>query len=168
MKTFGSWSGGSFKAARSVITGMFWSWARNATGAASEPASATENGSFNINEVLQTFWTGAKWSVWNDLPFRRSYYQVQNDYNFTTCVMPFSPSDIWGEAAQTKSKFQLIKKFSIYEGTAARFVVGGGALLYLPGAPPMQPRCGGWCAPVAPSHSLRTGSRSIASTFTPA
>jgi len=52
MKTFGSWSGGSFKAARSVITGTFWSWARNATGAASEPASATANVSFTINDGL--------------------------------------------------------------------------------------------------------------------
>jgi hypothetical protein len=54
-----------------------------------------------------------------------------------------------GPSGANKRKFQLIKKFSIYEGTAARFVVSGGALLYLPGAPPMQPRCGGWCAPVA-------------------
>jgi hypothetical protein len=48
------------------------------------------------------------------------------------------PLKIWGGAAQTKSKFELIKQFSIYKGTTARFV-GRRRLFYLRGLAPMQP-----------------------------
>jgi predicted porin len=54
------------------------------------------NGTFNcpgfaFNKVLQTFWTGAKWSVpddwmhgWGALDLAAAfYYQTQNDYNFS-------------------------------------------------------------------------------------
>ena len=46
-------------------------------------AAVTDN-AYNINKVLQSFWTGAKWSVLPDLDLSAGlYYQTQNDYNFT-------------------------------------------------------------------------------------
>ena len=46
-------------------------------------AAVTDN-AYNLNKVLQTFWTGAKWSVWDNLDLSAGfYYQTQNDYNFT-------------------------------------------------------------------------------------
>ena len=46
-------------------------------------AAVTDN-AYNFNKVLQTFWTGAKWSVWDNLDLSAGfYYQNQNDYNFT-------------------------------------------------------------------------------------
>jgi hypothetical protein len=52
MNTFGSWPGGSCNAARSVMTGMFESWARTATGAASKPATAATNISLVLSDNL--------------------------------------------------------------------------------------------------------------------
>ncbi len=46
-------------------------------------AAVTDN-AYNINKILQTFWAGAKWSVWDNLDVSAGfYYQSQNDYNFT-------------------------------------------------------------------------------------
>ena len=46
-------------------------------------AAVTAN-AYNIQRVLQTVWTGAKWSVWSNLDLSAGfYYQNQNDYNFT-------------------------------------------------------------------------------------
>ncbi len=46
-------------------------------------AAVTDN-AYNINKVLQTFWTGVKWSVRSNLDLSAGfYYQDQNDYNFT-------------------------------------------------------------------------------------
>ena len=46
-------------------------------------AAVTDN-AYNINKVLQTFWTGVKWSALSNLDLSVGfYYQGQNNYNFT-------------------------------------------------------------------------------------
>jgi predicted porin len=46
-------------------------------------AAVTDN-AYNFNKVLQTYWTGLKWSVLSNLDVSAGfYYQSQNDYNFT-------------------------------------------------------------------------------------
>ena len=46
-------------------------------------AAVTSN-AYNFNRVLNTVWTGFKWSVWNNLTVAMGfYYQSQNNYNFT-------------------------------------------------------------------------------------
>ena len=54
-------------------------------------SAVTSANAFNFNQVLQTVWTGVKWSVpgewlhgWGALDLAGAfYYQTQNNYNFT-------------------------------------------------------------------------------------
>jgi hypothetical protein len=45
--------------------------------------SVTSN-NYNINRQMNTFWTGIRWSLWDNLDLAAAfYYQTQNDFNFT-------------------------------------------------------------------------------------
>ena len=45
--------------------------------------SVTSN-NYNINRQMNTFWTGIRWSLWDNLGLEAAfYYQTQNDFNFT-------------------------------------------------------------------------------------
>jgi predicted porin len=47
------------------------------------PGQVTSN-AYNFNRTNNTFWTGVKYSIWENLDVAGGfYYQTQNDYNFT-------------------------------------------------------------------------------------
>ncbi len=46
--------------------------------------SAINTPSYPVNKILNTIWTGFKWSIWDNLDFAMGfYYQTQNNFNFT-------------------------------------------------------------------------------------
>jgi hypothetical protein len=48
------------------------------------PYGAVTSNNYNLNKVLQTFWTGVKWSIRDDLDIAAAfYYQSQNNFNFS-------------------------------------------------------------------------------------
>ncbi len=131
------------------------------------------NGTFNspgfaFNKVLQTFWTGAKWSVpdewmhgWGALDLAAAfYYQTQNDYNFSwttgkTHGVPFgyaTAAACTGTGAFTSSNkcsgsqdgigfladWRPVKRVDIYAGVMITNVYGGLASGYLSGHPGLQ------------------------------
>jgi predicted porin len=58
------------------------------SGAVTSTAYLTSSGyatpAYPIDRINNTFWTGFKWSVWDNLDVAMGfYYQTQNDYNFT-------------------------------------------------------------------------------------
>jgi predicted porin len=86
--------GGYIYARDSNPTDSFLTGFRTIYPAVSVPAGFFSNGlytnnavtsnAYNYNKILQTFWTGVKWSALDNLDFIAAfYYQTQNNFNFT-------------------------------------------------------------------------------------
>jgi predicted porin len=93
--------------------------------------SAVTVNAYDINRVLNTFWTGAKWKVRSDLEAAVGfYYQGQNDYNTSPCTGsgPFTSSSKCG-GSHTGISFLLdwkpVKRVDIYAGVLVSNVYGG-------------------------------------------
>ena len=48
------------------------------------PPGQVTSSNYNVNKILNTFWTGARYSIFDNLDLATGlYYQMQNDFNFT-------------------------------------------------------------------------------------
>ena len=43
------------------------------------PGAATSN-AYTVNRILNSMWTGVRYSVWSNLDLAAGYYRIQNDY----------------------------------------------------------------------------------------
>jgi predicted porin len=110
-------------------------------------SAVTSANAFNFNKVLQTVWTGVKWSVpdewmhgWGALDLAASvYYQGQNDYNFTFAKGVTNATACTGTGAFISSNkcggsqdgigfladWRPVKRVDIYGGIMVTNVYGG-------------------------------------------
>jgi hypothetical protein len=102
---------------------------------------------YNINKVLQTVWTGARWSVWSNFDLSAGfYYQDQNNYNFTVSKNGVTTSAACTGAGVTigRSKcagsqsavsslidYRPVKRVDVYAGVMLSNVYGGMASGFL-------------------------------------
>jgi hypothetical protein len=101
----------------------------NSSGVYANAAVTANN--FNIQRVLNTFWTGARWKVWSNLEAMAGfYYQNQNNFNTSACTGSgaFISSSRCG-GSQTGLSFLLdwkpVKRVDIYAGVLVSNVYGG-------------------------------------------
>jgi len=93
-------------------------------------AAVTAN-AYTIQRVLQTVWTGAKWSVWSNLDLSAGfYYQNQNDYNPAPCTgvgVNISSSKCAGsqDAVSFLADWRPVKRVDVYAGVMVSNVYGG-------------------------------------------
>ena len=93
--------------------------------------SAVTVNNYNIQKVLNTFWTGVKWKVLSNLDAAVGfYYQGQNNYNTSTCTGsgPFISSSKCGGSQDGLSIFldwKPVKRVDIYGGIMVTNVYGG-------------------------------------------
>ena len=93
--------------------------------------SAVTANNFNIQKVLNTFWTGARWKIRSDLEAMIGfYYQNQNNFNTSACTGSgaFISSSKCG-GSQDGISFLLdwkpVKRVDIYAGVLVSNVYGG-------------------------------------------
>ena len=93
-------------------------------------AAVTAN-NFDINRVLNTFWTGVRWKLRSDLEASAGfYYQGQNNFNTSPCTGsgPFISSSRCA-GSQTGISFLLdwkpVKRVDLYAGVLVSNVYGG-------------------------------------------
>ena len=119
-------------------------------------AAVTAN-AYNINRILNTVWTGFKWSVWSNLTVAMGfYYQNQNNYNFSVNKLGIhraaactgtgafiSSSKCAGsqDAVSLLVDYRPVKRVDLYAGVMLSNVYGGlangftqTATYYAPGA----------------------------------
>ncbi len=109
-------------------------------------AAVTAN-AYNINKVLQTVWTGVRWSVWSNFDLSAGfYYQDQNNYNFTVSKNGVTTSAACTGAGVTISSskcagsqsavsilidYRPVKRVDVYAGAMLSNVYGGMASGFL-------------------------------------
>jgi predicted porin len=97
------------------------------------PPGAVNSTDYNVNKILNTFWTGAKYDVWSNLNVSAAFvYQTQNDY------LP-APSTCTGHSTGTSSSkcagsqsaisflinYKALKRVDVYVGVMVSNVYGG-------------------------------------------
>ncbi len=93
-------------------------------------AAVTAN-AYTINRVLETVWTGAKWSARSNLDLSVGfYYQNQNDYNTSACTgtgIYTSSNKCAGSQAAISflADWRPIKRVDVYAGVMVSNVYGG-------------------------------------------
>jgi predicted porin len=93
-------------------------------------AAVTAN-NFDINRVLNTFWTGARWKLRNDLEAMVGfYYQTQNDFNTSPCTGSsafISSSKCAGsqDGLSFLIDWKPVKRVDLYAGILISNVYGG-------------------------------------------
>ncbi len=93
--------------------------------------SAITVNAYNVQRVLQTFWTGLKWKVLSNVDVAVGfYYQTQNNYNTSPCTGtgPFISSSKCSGSQDGISLFvdwKPVKRVDIYGGVMLTNVYGG-------------------------------------------
>ena len=103
--------------------------------------AAVNSANYNVHRVLNTFWTGFRWSVLSNLDVSMGfYYQAQNNYNFTvnahgvtiaascTGAGPYvsSPKCAGGQSAVSLLiDYRPVKRIDLYAGVMVSNVYGG-------------------------------------------
>jgi predicted porin len=104
------------------------------------PGQVTSN-AYNFNRINNTFWTGMKYSIWDNLDVAGGfYYQTQNDYNFTASKKGYTlAAACAGSSVNTSSSkcagsqdgvgllidYRPVKRVDLYAGMMISNVYGG-------------------------------------------
>jgi predicted porin len=129
VKLYGGYENVYFAAPGNPVTAPF-------IGEGGYTFSSVNNAAYAVNnKVLQIFWTGAKYSVRDDLDLIGAfYYETQNDYSGKPCSNT-SLSTCSGKEVVVSGvvDWRPYKRFDVYAGVGYSKVYGGLANGYLPG-----------------------------------
>jgi predicted porin len=97
------------------------------------PAGAVNSTDYNVNKILNTFWTGAKYDVWSNLSVSAGFvYQTQNNYlpAPSTCTgysTGISSSKCAGSqsAISFQVNYEPLRRVDLYAGVMVSNVYGG-------------------------------------------
>jgi predicted porin len=97
------------------------------------PPGAVNSTNYNVNRILNTFWTGGKYNIWSNLSFSAGfYYQTQNDFlpAPATCT-GYSTGISSNKCAGSQSavsfliNYKPVKRVDLYGGMMVSNVYGG-------------------------------------------
>ena len=103
------------------------------------PPGAVTSNAFNVNRILNTVWTGVRYSVWSNLDLAAGvYYRTQNDYLPAPAVCTGTGINISsGKCADSEGAvsflidYKPVKRVDLYAGVMVSDVWGGVANGYL-------------------------------------
>ncbi len=109
-----------------------------AVGISVPPGAVTSN-AYNVNRIVNAFWTGARCSLWSNLDLAAGfYYRIQNDYLPAPGVCTGSGTTISSNkcagsdgAVSVLIDYKPVKRIDVYGGAMVSNVWGGFAFGHL-------------------------------------